>query len=530
MATALTVYMSGTAATTVATADTLLTAAPASSTSHTTKIGTSINWGEVFSQGSTATWPASASEPSPGAHGFLLDATTLELRQLSAGTYTPSVSLKASVGSIVADIHVRLYKRSSAGVFTLIADCVKAAATINTTQTTYNSGWTGNTGSALSFVAGDKLYLDVILKITTNSSGSSTATLSLFQNAGAIEASTTPGYVCNMAGVSTVTASNPNAALKVVRTMSGVISGTASNPNTVLTILRRMQGVISVSASNPSAVLKIIRHMAGIISGSASSPNTSLGVTRKFSGVISTSASLTAPLKVTRTFQGTIATSASLTGKLTAIRRFAGVISTSSSLQGTLGVIRQLSGAISSSATLIGILTVKRMMSGVITTSVSNSGTLTAVRTFAGTISTSVTTSGTLQVIRNFTSVITTTAVLLGDLTVIGGSTIISLAGRISTSASLSGSLTVIRNMQGTITTSATIRPAVVGVIRAFAGVINVVGNLLNIHFSVLVKHSITGTYKHVHKIKCVYRHYKPLTVVVNRPIHIEGLYKRIHP
>jgi len=181
MPTALTVYPTGTAsASTLTTADTLATAAPATETSHTTKTGKLLAWGELGSQGITTAWPAATSEPAPSGKGFILDATTLEGQQILAGTWTPSVHLSSSSGTVTADVHFRAYQRTSAGVYTNIVDLVKTAAAITATAATYTP--TAGSGAQTAFATGDKLYLDVVLHITANTSSSTTATTSLFQN------------------------------------------------------------------------------------------------------------------------------------------------------------------------------------------------------------------------------------------------------------------------------------------------------------------------------------------------------------
>jgi len=194
MATTLTVYPTGTAATTVTTANTLVATSPSPETSYATKLGKKTGWGEMYSQGYVANWPGGTSAPAASGHGFLWDATTLEAQQIIAGTWTPKVRLSVNVGSITAEIHVRAYKRSSAGAYTSILDAYSTNQTINTTATSFTMNTGTTTSSATNFTTGDKLYVDVILNITANNTGSNTATCSLYENSGANESIVTPGY------------------------------------------------------------------------------------------------------------------------------------------------------------------------------------------------------------------------------------------------------------------------------------------------------------------------------------------------
>jgi len=136
MSTALTVFPTGTAATTSTTDDTLVTTAPASETNKTTKTGKTTGWVYLYSQGTGTN--GGASEPAPTDHGWLLDATTLEGQEILAGTWTPKIKLSSSSGTVTAVVHVRAYVRSSAGAFTLIVDCATGSVSITSTAAVYS--------------------------------------------------------------------------------------------------------------------------------------------------------------------------------------------------------------------------------------------------------------------------------------------------------------------------------------------------------------------------------------------------------
>ncbi len=200
MTTALTAYL-----TKIACPDTLTTANQiynalnsGTSSQKNTTIGTSTGYGEVYSQGTAGAWAAAGSIGSPSGNGWLWDVTTLEGQTIVAGTWTPTLRFQLSVGtSIIADCYCRAYKRSSSGVYTQIGSILFASKTITTSGNTIN--FTGSSLSAVSFATGDKLYIDAWLNITTNNSGSGTATIQTNESSTATSGiataqMVTPGY------------------------------------------------------------------------------------------------------------------------------------------------------------------------------------------------------------------------------------------------------------------------------------------------------------------------------------------------
>lgn len=173
--TALTTYFSAAASSTLSTANQLYSTLGAPTPSGTTQaLGAATGYGEIYSQGTASAWPALGSIGSPSGHGFLWDVTTLEGQQIVSGSWSAMISLQTAgtgSGTITADVHVRIYKRSSGGVSTQIIDMVAAAQSIPMTSPTTFS-LSGSTSSATFFATGDKLYVDVWLDITANGHGS----------------------------------------------------------------------------------------------------------------------------------------------------------------------------------------------------------------------------------------------------------------------------------------------------------------------------------------------------------------------
>lgn len=174
-------YGTATASTTLTTANTLDPSSGTTASSIQNTVAKNTGWLELWSQGSNATF--SGSEPAASGHGWLYDTTALEgLDLLAVGGASPpwngqvSITLSTSTSSFVADVHARWYKRSSGGVFTLIADGFVGSVTVTTTQSQTSVPMTFS--SHASFAAGDKLYMDIVLNVTT-ASGSTTCKCTL---------------------------------------------------------------------------------------------------------------------------------------------------------------------------------------------------------------------------------------------------------------------------------------------------------------------------------------------------------------
>ncbi|MFH1246678.1 MAG: hypothetical protein V1489_02815 [Candidatus Liptonbacteria bacterium] len=190
-ATALTAYLSSTNSTTLSTALMATSTAPSVEVSTSTLVGKKTKWGEVISKGIGTAWGQSNLILDPSGKGFILDTTTLEGKQIIAGTWTPKVKMSVSAGSIVASVAMRAYVRSSSGVYTQIM-LASSTQTITTTPTTFTLST--STSAATNFSTGDKLYIDLPMYITTNTNNDLTLTLNLYENGGANESLATPGY------------------------------------------------------------------------------------------------------------------------------------------------------------------------------------------------------------------------------------------------------------------------------------------------------------------------------------------------
>lgn len=186
MTTALTLYGLSTAATTIGQAGLLTaTGGGATTATKTTLVGTSTGFGRIAAQGTTAAWPALNSLQSPAGGGFLFDVSTLENQQVLAGSWTPTIRMATSVGSVIADLYVRVYLYYN-GTFWPASStqgpnyAVLAGQTLTTSNTTYTLPAT--TFPQLSLLPGYKLYCDLWLNITTNSTGSGAATIGLLES------------------------------------------------------------------------------------------------------------------------------------------------------------------------------------------------------------------------------------------------------------------------------------------------------------------------------------------------------------
>lgn len=198
MVTVLSVYSTNTAATTISTANKLMTGTGAGTTNvFSSKCGTSTGYSEVYAQGTTNNWSAAGSLGSPSGNGFLLDSTLLEGQQIVSGTWTPRFRGRVSNGTAVVDVYVRAY-RYDGSTYTAIGTMTITNITLTTTSTNFDGG--GNSLSAAVFPTGSKLYIDVWVDINTNSTGSSSATLSIVESISSTQGNSnsfkvdTPGY------------------------------------------------------------------------------------------------------------------------------------------------------------------------------------------------------------------------------------------------------------------------------------------------------------------------------------------------
>lgn len=194
-------YTTNTHSTTLSTSNELsLTPATSSSSfmfgSAVDESDTRLGWGELEAQFHSAGWPQFGAIPAPTGKGFLWDATTLVGTNIAAGVWTPTVVLEfvAVAEGITGTIHVRAFKRSSGGAYTAIVNCSASVTLTFNSLTVVSSGWSGNTGTAVSFGTGDKLYVDYMFDITANSASGFDDLEAFFTN-GSSTGIITPGYV-----------------------------------------------------------------------------------------------------------------------------------------------------------------------------------------------------------------------------------------------------------------------------------------------------------------------------------------------
>ena len=199
--TALTVYGCLSAATTLTTANLLVSVTGGGSTANNNNCNQSTGYSEIYSQGGNP-WQALGSIGSPTGHGWLLDVTTLEGQQISAGNWTPSLrgQIQGGTGTVVADMYVRAYKRSSSGTYTQIGSNMVLASQTLQNATSNNYVFSATSQPVVNFGPGDKLYVDIWLNITTNLTTGTSAvrinqSISTTQGAANVMQVVTPGYI-----------------------------------------------------------------------------------------------------------------------------------------------------------------------------------------------------------------------------------------------------------------------------------------------------------------------------------------------
>lgn len=187
-----TLYLNRTATVTLTTAAGLVTSPPAAESSLTSlkTAKNTANWGTFWALAANTTWQNAVSEAAFGdVHGFLLDDTSLEGLTADAGTWSATMKVSSSSGTLTGVLHVRVGKRSSAGVYTEIVNMAVASQGYTSTPSVVTCS---GSGAVTAFAVGDKLYVQVDLQITANTSSATTATTNLYLNGGANESIVTP--------------------------------------------------------------------------------------------------------------------------------------------------------------------------------------------------------------------------------------------------------------------------------------------------------------------------------------------------
>lgn len=183
MVTALTVYSTNTDASTISTARKLVTVSGAGSTNtFSSKCGTSTGFSELYSQGTTNNWQALGSIGTPSGNGFFLEPSTLDLtgQRFIAGNWTVRVRARVSVGSVVADFHVRAYITNGSTYTQIGTTMTMTGQNVNTTSTNFDFA-PASLAAGVTIPSGYGLYLDCWPRITSNSTGSASATFSIVE-------------------------------------------------------------------------------------------------------------------------------------------------------------------------------------------------------------------------------------------------------------------------------------------------------------------------------------------------------------
>lgn len=228
MTTALNLYGTNAASTTMPNAGLLVSVTGASGNGQsTTKIGTTTQYVEIFANGTTALQTGVVSIGSPTGHGWLFDTTSLEGQQIIAGTWTPLIRAKVSDGTINADMYVRAYKLAADLItYTAIGTCSKLAQGLTTTIQNYN--FAGNSLSAMTFGTGDKLYIDVWFNLSSPVGTLSTSTIA-FTSANSATQGRASNAEVDTPGYNAVAASNIQITNAGVNLLRNANSG-ADNP------------------------------------------------------------------------------------------------------------------------------------------------------------------------------------------------------------------------------------------------------------------------------------------------------------
>jgi hypothetical protein len=168
-------YVTTTAATTVATARTLVggktvagrATRPGGGATYT-MASTSSGWQELtFNPSTVATWASAAGTSTPTGNGALLDSTVLGGHSLSIGSYPVHLRLGAGGPSgFLLHVTARLYKRSSGGVYTLIGS--GTTSNLDCSSATRSLVVPVAVGSTVAFASTDRLYLDLWGQIGQN--------------------------------------------------------------------------------------------------------------------------------------------------------------------------------------------------------------------------------------------------------------------------------------------------------------------------------------------------------------------------
>lgn len=196
--TALTIFITNAAAP-ISTDNLIVTSSGGGTTNKNTTVGKNTGYGFLDPQ-SSSTFAAASTIPDPNDTGWLWSNTTLadNNASFSPGTWTSTMTLQTNSGSITADLYTRVYRRASNGTFYPIVVMHSGGQTITSTETHYTVTAT-TTSASDSFQTGDQLFMDQVIRITTNTTNSNTTVVKTYVSNSSTLGNTngqvvTPGY------------------------------------------------------------------------------------------------------------------------------------------------------------------------------------------------------------------------------------------------------------------------------------------------------------------------------------------------
>ena len=201
MTTSLTTYGSNVSAGSLTTAGQMAITTGGTDASVTTKVGTHVNYGEIYALGNTAAWAAAAViGATPSGNGWLLDSSLLSQQQIIAGNWSPTLNLRVGAGMLTVDMYVRAWAfDTSNNSYTPIGTMLLAGQTVSTATTAYS--FSATSLPAFAFSLTQRLYFDVWFNVLTNTGGGTGNTfnfrLSTSATSGVVSDMqvVTPGYV-----------------------------------------------------------------------------------------------------------------------------------------------------------------------------------------------------------------------------------------------------------------------------------------------------------------------------------------------
>lgn len=373
MTTALSVYYSNQASATLATGEALYTTSGAPSVATPkTQLDNANGFGELIAKGTTTTWAALGAIGAPTGKGMFLDASALDGQQLVAGAWSANVRTGLNTSGYAAnfDLYVRAYKYSG-GTYTQILSMVLAGnAFSGSTQSTY--ALSGTTASATNFATGDKLYIDIWLNISGNTSVSgqqlrlnsvSTDTTGFTGNTAAMVA--TPGYQVNSStnynvliteqiasayAESSVQGSGTNAVTERIASAyaESSLAGSGSNAITEQIASAYAESGATASAPTTNYTVAITEQIASAKAESSAIGSGNVGVTEQLNTAFAeASAQGAGSNAVTESIASASAEAANTTGVTTGIlEALASASAEASSTQGSyVNITEQLSSA-----------------------------------------------------------------------------------------------------------------------------------------------------------------------------------------